>query len=577
MLSTAQAPATPAFVARPALARWRPILLALPLVGLGLLIARPELNVQWHHHPSHFWLVLTMAAVSGALAGVTNVAAGRNRDARVTLVSLAFLASAGFLGLHALATPGILIPTRNVGFMIATPVGLIIASGFALASVSRLAGPRADLVQRHGGKILAGLVGLMVVWGAASLAGLGPLGAISSMNDAPMIMEGMPGMDGMPAVQPVPSMEETGGPLVVLALVAIAAYAVAAWRYLAIHRERGGILPLAIGAAFALLAEATVAVVLSHNWEMTWWAWHLLMLVAFATIALGVRDEYRRSRSLTTAFGGLYSDATLARIDRWHADAIASVAQARARGESTEAVFDHLRREGASDEEIAMLTAAARELTRLDDLFRPYLPAVVGQQLRRDPGLARLGGEERDVSVLFADLAGFTTFSEAHAPAEVIAMLNSYWAAVVPVIERSGGVVDYFAGDGVLAVFNAAGDEPDHAQRAVTAGLAIVESARKVATANPGWPMFRVGVNTGRAMVGNVGAEGRRSFAVIGDTTNVAARLLAAADPGSVVASGATWAARGSAIDGVALGSIALKGKRDPVEAWSVTGAAAPA
>ena len=83
----------------------------------------------------------------------------------------------------------------------------------------------------------------------------------------------------------------------VLAMVAIAAYAIAAWRYLTIHRERGGILPLAIGAAFALLAEATVAVVLSHNWEMTWWAWHLLMLVAFATIALGARDEYRRSRS----------------------------------------------------------------------------------------------------------------------------------------------------------------------------------------------------------------------------------------------------------------------------------------
>jgi adenylate cyclase len=98
-----------------------------------------------------------------------------------------------------------------------------------------------------------------------------------------------------------------------------------------------------------------------------------------------------------------------------------------------------------------------------------------------------------------------------------------------------------------------------------------------VAAANPGWPMFRVGVNTGRAVVGNVGAEGRRSFAVIGDTTNVAARLLAAAEPGSVVASGATWAARGGAIDGVALGSIALKGKRDPVEAFLVTGAAAPA
>ena len=296
-----------------------------------------------------------------------------------------------------------------------------------------------------------------------------------------------------------------------LAMVAIAAYAIAAWRYLTIHRERGGILPLAIGAAFALLAEATVAVVLSHNWEMTWWAWHLLMLVAFATIALGARDEYRRSRSLATAFGGLYSDATLASIDRWHADAIASVAGARARGKSTADVLDHLRREGANQEEIGLLTAAARELTRLDDLFRPYLPAFVGEQLRAIPvsrGSAARSGKS----------ASCSRTSPASPPSarsarrlEIIQMLNTYWAAVVPVIERAGGVVDYFAGDGVLAVFNAAGDEPDHAERAVKAGLAIVDSARSVGTANPGWPMFRVGVNTGPAVVGNVGIEGRRA------------------------------------------------------------------
>jgi class 3 adenylate cyclase len=577
MLNTANAIATPAFVARPSLTRWRPVLLALPLVGLGLLLVRPELNIEWHHHPSHFWLVLISAAVSVALAFVINIAAGRHRDARVTLVSLAFLASGGFLGLHALATPGILIPTRNVGFMIATPVGLIIASGFALASVSRLAGPRADLIQRHGGRILAALVGVMAVWAAVSLAGLGPLGPLASMSGAPMIMEGMPGKHGTPLVPPTPSMDETGGPLVVLAIVAIAAYAITAWRYLRIHRDRGGVLPLAVGAAFALLAEATVAVVLSHNWEVTWWAWHLLMLLAFGTIALGVRDEYGRSRSLTTAFGGLYSDATLARINRWHADAIASVAGAAARRESTADVFDHLRRDGASEEEIALLTAAARELTRLDDLFRPYLPAFVGEQLRRDPDSARLGGEERVVSVLFADLAGFTPFSEEHNPAEVIAMLNTYWAAVVPVIERAGGVVDYFAGDGVLGVFNAAGGESDHAERAVRAGLSIIDAASKVATANPDWPMFRVGVNTGRAVVGNVGVEGRRNFTVIGDTTNVAARLLAAAERGSVVASATTWAALDGRVDGVALGAIALKGKRDPVEAWSVREVAVPA
>ena len=113
MLSTTRTTATLAFVGRPSLARWRPVLLALPLTGLGLLLIRPELNVEWHHHPSHFWLVLTAAAVSVVLAYVTNIAAGRHRGGGVTLVSLAFLASAGFLGLHALATPGILIDAER--------------------------------------------------------------------------------------------------------------------------------------------------------------------------------------------------------------------------------------------------------------------------------------------------------------------------------------------------------------------------------------------------------------------------------------------------------------------------------
>src|SRR5688572_32870954 len=117
--------------------------LALPLAGLGLLLARPELDLEWEHHPSHFWLVLVTAGVNVVLAYVTNVAAGRFRDARLVLISLAFMSSAGFLGLHALATPGVLLEQPNAGFVIATPVGLVLAAVFAAASVSAIAGPRA--------------------------------------------------------------------------------------------------------------------------------------------------------------------------------------------------------------------------------------------------------------------------------------------------------------------------------------------------------------------------------------------------------------------------------------------------
>jgi hypothetical protein len=120
---------------------WAVVLLALPLAGLGLLLARPEADMEWEHHPSHFWLVLGTAAVNVVLASVTNIASGRYRDARVALISLAFMASAGFLGLHALATPGVLLASPNVGFAIATPVGLALAAIFAFASTSPIAGP----------------------------------------------------------------------------------------------------------------------------------------------------------------------------------------------------------------------------------------------------------------------------------------------------------------------------------------------------------------------------------------------------------------------------------------------------
>ncbi len=525
--------------------RWA-ALLVLPVLGLLLLLARPELDVEWEHHPSHFWLVLVTAAVNVALAYVTNLAAGRYRDARLVLVSLAFLASAGFLGLHALATPGVLLPHPNFGFVVATPIGLVIASVFSALSVGPFAGPRAAALLRRRTWLLGGLLAFMVGWAVVSLAGLPPL-------------------DGPPPAR------EGVGALTILAIEAVAVYGYSAWRYVGLYRRRGGIVPLTVAVANVLLAEAMVAVALSRNWHLSWWEWHLLMLFAFAAIALGARREYERSGSLSSAFGGLYLGSTLARVDRWHAKAIAAVAAADENGLSTEQVLADLRREGASSDEVALLAQAARELRRLDAAFRPYLPSVVARGIRqREPAVARLGGEEREVSVLFADLAGFTTFSEARAPTEVIAMLNKYWARVVPVITDAGGVIEHFAGDGVMAVFNASGDQPDHGRRAARAGRAILEASRPLAAAQPGWPMFRVGINTGRAVVGNVGAVGRHSFAVIGDTTNTAARLMAAGEPGQVIVSGTTWATLNGDATGRALGPIRVKGKSAAVDAWVI-------
>ena len=523
------------------------LVLILPLVGLAVLIVQPELDMTLEHHPAHFWIVLIAAAVNVVLAYVTNLAAGRFQDARLILISLAFLSSAGFLGLHALATPGVMLDSPNIGFAIATPVGLIIASGFAAASATPLAGPRAMDVLRARMSLLWGLITLMVIWAVFSVAQLPPL-------------------DGPPPPR------EGGGILDVLSVIAVALYAFAAVRLVQFFLYRGNAILLAMAAAIVLLAEALIAILTSRNWHLSWWEWHLLLLAAFLTIALAARNEYRRRGSLGGAFGGLYLEATLARVERWYASAVASVAAAQASGAATDHVLDELRREGATDAELALLSQTAREVGRLDASFRPYLPSTVTRRLRRRGGAAQTttNGDERVVTAMFADLAGFTPFSERHQPREVVEMLNAYWAAAVPEIERAGGTIEHFAGDGVLTVFNAEGDQPDHARRAARAATGILTATRHLAAAHPGWPLFRIGINTGAAVVGVIGTAARRSFAAIGDPINTSSRLQTAAAPGQVVVGRLTWEQLDDPTAGESLGAISLKGKRDPVEAWQL-------
>jgi class 3 adenylate cyclase len=121
-----------------------------------------------------------------------------------------------------------------------------------------------------------------------------------------------------------------------------------------------------------------------------------------------------------------------------------------------------------------------------------------------------------------------------------------------------------------MVVFNAAGDQPDHAKRAVDAALGMQRAAETARHERPDWPRFRAGVNTGTAVVGNVGTEEQRSFAAIGDTINVAARLQAIAQPGQVVVSAATSAALPGNVELGGLGPHNVKGRDEPVEAYVV-------
>jgi class 3 adenylate cyclase len=430
---------------------------ALPAAGFVLLIARPHLELAWEDHPAHFWLVLGGAVVTALLAQATGEAAERRGDLRLGLVSLTFLCSAGFLALHALATPGVLLDDSNLGFVIAVPVGLVLASLIAALSASDRVSARFRPLAAHRRSGAVALLALMAAWGAATLIGIGPL-------DEPT------------------DIERTSGALVIPAVIAGVLFVIAAARYAALGSGSPPALPLAVAVAFVLLAEAVLQTALSRSWHTSWWEWHVLLVAAFGLVALTARSEWREER-----FSPLYMEET-------------------ARG-------------------------------------------------------------RREVSVVFADLAGFTSFSEERDPLEVSQMLNVYFErAIPPIVEEHGGVVERLMGDALMVTFNAVGDQPDHARRAAAAALAIRDATRAVADEHPDWPRFRVGVNTGEALVGLIGAPGGRSYTVIGDAVNSAARLESSAPVGEVAVGAATLAATPGAV-ATSLGPLRVKGRRAPLDA----------
>lgn len=209
--------------------------------------------------------------------------------------------------------------------------------------------------------------------------------------------------------------------------------------------------------------------------------------------------------------------------------------------------------------------------SRVDRLFRQYLSPDVAQALVDDPTRASLGGEVADVTVLFADLEGFTSYSERTPATDVVAMLNSAFGAAVPAIFAEGGTVVQFMGDALMAVFNAPIRQPDHALRACRAGLAIQQLTSR-GKSEAAAPRFRVGINSGPALVGNVGSAELHNFLAIGDTTNVAARLQSFASAGSVVLGQQTYDLVRDRVEVRSLGTPDLKGKSVPMEVRELVG-----
>jgi adenylate cyclase len=356
--------------------------------------------------------------------------------------------------------------------------------------------------------------------------------------------------------------------------VGVVLYGIAAARYAELYRRRHRPLPLAVLVAFILMAEAMIAVAFARTWHAMWWEWHVLMASRSAPSLSLPEWSTGGEGSLAAVFSGIYLDSTLRRIDRRDAERLSEVVDAIRSGGPVDQILARYRVEGMSREEADVLERSARELSRVDELFRLYVAPQFVASLERQPERARLGGEERTVSVLFADLAGFTAFSEERPASEVIQMLNRYWAAAVPAVVDEAGLIDRFAGDAIIVAFNAVTEQPDHAMRAARAALAIRSGADRLGADHPSWPRFRIAVNTGPAVVGNVEADLQRSFTVIGDTINLAARLQATAPPGDVVVGPMTREDLGDRATVISLGAAALKGKREPVPIYRLVSVA---
>jgi class 3 adenylate cyclase len=434
----------------------------LPLIGLVSLLLRSQLDPHLENHKVHFVVFLSVGVLVFALAYAAQEAANKRGDARVLLISLAFLATGEFLALHAIGTPGILFSSQFSGFEVAIPVGLLVAAVFAFASAFVDYDPALPpLVMRRRAELLGLAIVAMSVWAVWTVAKVSPLDRQSS--------EGA-----------------KGSLLATLAVIGVLVYGVSAARYWVVFRDQMRLLPASVIGCFVLLSEAVIGVAVTgeRNWHASWWEWHGLIVAAYVIVGLAARREWRDER------------------------------------------FRHL-----------------------------YLPTT---RERRE-----------DVTVLFSDLAGFTSFSERCTPADAAELLSAYYAVAAPLISRQfGGEVEKFMGDGMMATFNSRGNQPDHALRAARAGLALQRAFGQLVDEHPSWPRLRIGVNTGEAVLRELGGHGHVTYDLVGDTINTGSRLEGRAPVGTVLIGAETYRRLPDGAVVEAMGGLRVKGKARALEAY---------
>jgi adenylate cyclase len=219
-----------------------------------------------------------------------------------------------------------------------------------------------------------------------------------------------------------------------------------------------------------------------------------------------------------------------------------------------------------------------RERKKIRGAFSHYVSSSVVNEVLKNPEKLKLGGDMRELTVLFSDIRGFTTISEGLSPEQVHRLINEYLTAMTNIVFKNGGTLDKYMGDAIMAIYGAPVDQPDHAQKACDTALEMMQVLKEL---NSGWASegkpvldIGIGINTGMMMVGNMGSEQRFEYTVLGDAVNLGSRLEGANKNylTHILISEFTYEKVKDQFQCMEIDSVRLKGKTRPVRIYQLMG-----
>ncbi|MFH1449726.1 MAG: adenylate/guanylate cyclase domain-containing protein [bacterium] len=215
-----------------------------------------------------------------------------------------------------------------------------------------------------------------------------------------------------------------------------------------------------------------------------------------------------------------------------------------------------------------------KEKKKIRSIFEKYVSFGIVNEILNNPEGLKLGGEKKEVTILFSDIRKFTTMSEQLLPEKVVFILNRYFTSMSKIIFEYEGTLDKFIGDGIMAFYGAPIYTPDHTKKAVFTALKMREELKRlneefkredISTLNIG-----IGINTGEVVVGNIGSKERMEYTVIGDNVNLCSRLQSLSQEGQIIISESTYQKIKDLVEVIKLEAVKVKGKKDFIQVYEV-------